>query len=390
MGQPYSLKLVYPLLKILGAWPKSSPSSVLSTILKCCLIFICYLIQLMVLIPGILYIFLKEANLGGKIKMFVPHMNGITQVSKYTILLRQIKEFNIILNEVKRDYSLATDKNMWIFTTRAYIGHKMMIAIAIAMYSSGVGYRMILPFLKGRILLPDNTTVRLLPCPGYYMFFNEQVTPNYEIIFTIQVLGGFLNYTTLCGTTGITTMLCLHMCSLLKILINKMNDLTCQSDECERVVRKKLADIVEYQMKIIDFLNHVEQLTSYLYFCEILEYVCGACVIGYCLITEWENSNGAALIVYFILEFLCIFCTLTICYIGQLLIDESDKVRQISVTLDWYRLPVNEARGLILVIIMSNYPIKVTAGKIVDISLITFTDIVKTSVGYLNILRTVA
>ena len=101
MGQPYSLKLVYPLLKILGAWPKSSPSSVLSTILKCCLISICYLIQLMVLIPGILYIFLKEANLGGKIKMFVPHMNGITQVSKYTILLRQIKEFNIILKEVK-------------------------------------------------------------------------------------------------------------------------------------------------------------------------------------------------------------------------------------------------------------------------------------------------
>lgn len=50
-------------------------------------------------------------------------------------------------------------------------------------------------------------------------------------------------------------------------------------------------------------------------------------------------------------------------------------MRQISVTLDWYRLPVNEARGLILVIIMSNYPIKVTAGKIVDISLITFTDV---------------
>lgn len=73
------------------------------------------------------------------------------------------------------------------------------------------------------------------------------------------------------------------------------------------------------------FLNHVEQLTSYLYFCEILEYVCGACVIGYCLITVYD--------------------------------------------------PVNEARGLILVIIMSNYPIKVTAGKIVDISLITFTDV---------------
>lgn len=293
MGQPYSLKLVYPLLKILGAWPKSSPSSVLSTILKCCLISICYLIQLMVLIPGILYIFLKEANLGGKIKMFVPHMNGITQVSKYTILLRQIKEFNIILKEVKRDYSLATDKNMWIFTTRAYIGHKMMIAIAIAMYSSGVGYRMILPFLKGRILLPDNTTVRLLPCPGYYMFLNEQVTPNYEIIFTIQVLGGFLNYTTLCGTTGITTMLCLHMCSLLEILINKMNDLTCQSDECETIVRKKLADIVEYQMKIIEWVK-----IWYIYFYirkEIVFHIYGAHEISFQLFKSRRTTHVLSL-----------------------------------------------------------------------------------------------
>lgn len=82
-----------------------------------------------------------------------------------------------------------------------------------------------------------------------------------------------------------------------------------------------------------------------------------------------------------------------------------------SITLNWYRFPMKKARSLILIIIMSNYPIKLTAGKIVDISFATFTDvriknldffitfiiyggnnifqIIKASVGYLNVLRKV-
>lgn len=54
---------------------------------------------------------------------------------------------------------------------------------------------------------------------------------------------------------------------------------------------------------------------------------------------------------------------------------QGNNVRQMSITLDWYRFPVKEARNLILVIIMSSYPVKLTAGKVVDISLATFTDV---------------
>ena len=36
---------------------------------------------------------------------------------------------------------------------------------------------------------------------------------------------------------------------------------------------------------------------------------------------------------------------------------------------------MNKARSLIMVIIISNYPIKVTAANIVDMSLATFTDV---------------
>jgi len=40
--------------------------------------------------------------------------------------------------------------------------------------------------------------------------------------------------------------------------------------------------------------------------------------------------------------------------------------------LEWYRLPHKEARGIVLVIIMSNLPTKITAGKIMDLSFKTY------------------
>ena len=40
--------------------------------------------------------------------------------------------------------------------------------------------------------------------------------------------------------------------------------------------------------------------------------------------------------------------------------------------IDWYRLPSKTTQGVILIIAMSNSPMKLTAGRIVYISLATF------------------
>lgn len=43
-----------------------------------------------------------------------------------------------------------------------------------------------------------------------------------------------------------------------------------------------------------------------------------------------------------------------------------------SCTLDWYRIPHKTARGLVLVIAVSSVPVKITAGKFMDLSLNSF------------------
>lgn len=66
----------------------------------------------------------------------------------------------------------------------------------------------------------------------------------------LQLLAGFFIYTVLSGTIGISLMLSLHMCSLLKILRRKMINLADGSIISENIMQEKIVDIVEYQTKI--------------------------------------------------------------------------------------------------------------------------------------------
>lgn len=54
-----------------------------------------------------------------------------------------------------------------------------------------------------------------------------------------------------------------------------------------------------------------------------------------------------------------------------------------SCTLDWYRIPHKTARGLTLMIAVSSVPIKITAGKFMDLSLNSF-GAVSVSISYIS------
>ncbi|KAM0725284.1 hypothetical protein ACS0PU_008770 [Formica fusca] len=54
----------------------------------------------------------------------------------------------------------------------------------------------------------------------------------------------------------------------------------------------------------------------------------------------------------------------------------------------WYLLPGNSALGFVLIILRSSIVVKITAGKMIELSLSTFGNVIKSALAYLNILRT--
>ncbi|XP_011058393.1 PREDICTED: uncharacterized protein LOC105148385 [Acromyrmex echinatior] len=226
----------------------------------------------------------------------------------------------------------------------AKIGRRLVTLCAIFMYGSGLSFRLILPFAKGKIITPQNVTIRPLPCPAYFIFFDVQVSPIYELIFVIQILSGIITYSITTGLCGLAAVFVMHICGQLKILMSLMRNFVKEKWQEKREVNRKLA------------------------------------------IMEWENSNPLAMSSYFTALMSMLINMFMFCYTGEQLTVQAEKVARTSCMLEWYRLPNKDARGIVLMIIMSNLPTKITAGNIMDLSLKTYGDVIKAAVTYFNML----
>ncbi|XP_076276560.1 uncharacterized protein LOC143207230 [Lasioglossum baleicum] len=74
---------------------------------------------------------------------------------------------------------------------------------------------------------------------------------------------------------------------------------------------------------------------------------------------------------------------------GELLTEECSQVGFASYDVSWYNLPPSKASGFVLLNVTSLFPPSLVAGKVIKLSLNTFSVIMKTTVVYLNLLRTV-
>ncbi|XP_033301954.1 odorant receptor 4-like [Bombus bifarius] len=385
----YATRYVKPILGVIGAWPVSFSPSFTSKILLRIEHILTYFLFFLIIVPTIMYVFFKEKNNKIRLKLMGPIINCTMQFCKYTILLWRASEVQKGLDVMKQDWITATDENRLIFRSKAKIARRVVLTAAITMYGGGLCYRTILPLLKGSIVTPDNITIRPLPCPSYFVILDEQKSPNYEILFLVQILAGFVIYAVISGSCGLSALFVLHACSMLRILVDKMKALVDLRDMSDTMVQRRIMDIVEYQTKIKRFLKNIETITEYICLTEMMGGTCLVCLVGYYILMEWENNNIAAVLIYVTLQISCTFCVFILCYIGQLLIDENQIVGQASCMINWYHLSTKHMRSLILIIAMSNYPMKLMAGKMIEMSLATFTGVMKLSMGYLNILREV-
>ncbi|CAL7936666.1 unnamed protein product [Xylocopa violacea] len=385
----YATGFLKATLGIIGAWP-IPPTSSLSTRIshRTKHVLVNFLFFLMI-VPSLSYVFLKEKNNRMRLKLLAPTVNCSLQTFKYIVLLFQLKEIQTALDAIRQDWMNATEENRSIFLSKAKIGRGMVLMVAVTTYGGGICYRAILPFLRETIVTSENVTVRPLPCPGYFVFLDEQRSPNYEILFMLQVLSGFMSYTVIAGTCGFVAFLILHVCGMLKILANKMKRLEDTTNVNEASVQRQIKDIVDYQTKIKGFLETVKAITKYICLCEMLCGSCLICIVDYCILMEWENNNVVSIITYVAFQISFVFSVFILCYIGQLLINESDIVAETSYRMNWYRLPTWQARYMILIIAMSNHSMTLTAGKVFDVSLAVFSDVMKMSMGYFNLLRKV-
>ncbi|XP_047366114.1 uncharacterized protein LOC124955569 [Vespa velutina] len=354
------------------------------------LILLNFIIILYVVIPGFLHIFLKETSTYGKIRVIQPILYSSMALAKYTVLVFSIERTNICLKYVIEDWKNAVDTYIRdTMKKKAIIGRRFFIICGSLMYGSGILFRGIIPLTRGKITINENLTIRPLPCPCYFLFFDPQLSPAYEIVYFLQCLSGMVTYSITTAVCGLAAFLILHICGQLEILVMLMERMVEKTNLPSEKVNAKIALAVEHQIKVRGFLGAVAHSLQQICLIEIMGCTLMVCLLSYNIMTEWTNHNLAIVFMYSI-ALSSIICNIFIlCYIGEQLTLQAEKVARTSCTLDWYNLPSKELSGLVLVIAISNRPVKITAGNIVELSLQTFGNVIKTAATYCNMLRAV-
>ncbi|KAL6259119.1 hypothetical protein P5V15_009041 [Pogonomyrmex californicus] len=390
----YVTKQNHILLRILGIWPllERGDLSVSETICKILLIIICCTLICFEGIPSMLYCLLvPEGEPGSKLKMIAPTVYSFTALAKYGALIVYENEIRSCLRHIKDDWRFVAVSNARdIMLEKTKVARSMFTICCVFLYCAGLSYQTIVPLSRGGIVTHDNVTIRPLAYAGYFVLFDEQRSPAYEIVFTLQFFGGFVMYSVTIVTYGLAALFVMHACAQMKILMMLMEDLVDERVCKEKTVDEKLIAVVERQIRIRNFLCLAEDTLQKSSLFEILGNTIMMCFVGYCILMEWRDGNTANVCTFLVALASDTVNIFLLCYIGEHITATADEVALKTNMLEWYRLPAKRRRYMVLIIIMSHIPSKITAGKFIVLSLKTFGDVMKSAVVYFNILRTVA
>ncbi|XP_072746827.1 odorant receptor 4-like [Anoplolepis gracilipes] len=383
----YTFEINRFFFRLIGIWPFARTNSFLPEIVETVSLVIgSFTLLLSELMSTLLYIFLILKDIHLRLKFLGVVLFTIVTTIKYGYLLfykNQIRNCLKIIDEDWQNVTSSRDRISMI--DRVKIGRRLVIMCAIFVYLNGVAMRIIIPLTSGKMVTSQNITIRPLPSVAHFIFFDVQRSPAYEIVFFLQSFTGVIKYTVTVATFGFLTLCVMHFCAQLDILVTLINNFI--NERQAEQLNKRLAIIVEHQIKTRNFLRLVQNATQYPSLIEITGSSILLCFGGYYMIMEWENHNAVRLCSYAIALVMILFNVFIYCYMGEQVVEQEKKIALTVCTLEWYRLPDKKAKALILIMAISNTSLQLKAGKFIDLSLKTFGNVVKMAVTYLNLLR---
>ncbi|XP_014475025.1 PREDICTED: odorant receptor 4-like [Dinoponera quadriceps] len=376
----YVFKLNTWILGLIGIWPGIGryASNIAIAFFNFVLIFTA--------VPSLLHIIYDQKDINLRLKLGGLLSFCLTAMTKYYILTIHRPKILYCIGYVKNDWwqvKFKSDRELML--RYATTGRNLTMTCAFIIYIAGVVFYLILPWCQEYKV--DNQTVRPLVFPTYSGFHQSQISPLYEILYLSNCLCGYTMLSVTSGTCGLAALFATHACSQIHIIMTRLEYLLDGKNEKFRNVRQQLTAIVKDHIRIIKFTNVVEEILQEVCLVEFTSCLCVICLLEYYCILDWKANDKLSLVTYFMFFVSFCFNIYILCYIGELLMEKSSQIGLMCYMINWYELPPKIALDLILIIVKSSHPIKISAGRMVDLSLATFGNILKTTLVHLSFLR---
>ncbi|XP_011148359.1 odorant receptor 4 isoform X2 [Harpegnathos saltator] len=388
----HSVQLNRWFLKPIGAWPRSSVSTRSEKAVSRALIFTCYFFIAFTVIPCALNVFFEEKDLDLKLRAIGPLSHWLMGGMNYCSLLLRNADILRCVQHMETDWKvIKRPQDRDIMAKNAKLGRFMAGFCAVFMHGGVFSYSIVSGMTKIEVSVGNGSVSMLqLPCPFYSKFVDTRFSPANEIVLLMQLISCFIVNSTTVGACSLAAVFAMHACGQLDILNLRLNKLVESQDaKKNESAQQRMANIVDHHLRVLRFIAYIEDVMNQICLVELVGCTFNLCMLGYYSITWWNKIDTKSIAAYIIVYISMSFNIFIFCYIGEILTQQCKKVGETAYMTDWYRLPHKTALGLILIISRSSTVIKITAGKLIQLSIATFSDVIKTSLVYLNMLRTV-
>ncbi|XP_018046440.1 PREDICTED: uncharacterized protein LOC108685935 [Atta colombica] len=375
----HSVQLNRWFLKPIGAWPQELTTSSSEKAVSRILIFICYFLIAFTVIPCALNIFFEEKDVELKLRAAGPLSHWFMGGLNYCSLLLHSADIHKCMQHMEMDWRIMKQsRDREIMARNAKLGRFVAGFCAICMHGGVFFYNIVSGMTTVMVSIGNNQSISMLqlPCAFYNKLIDTRYSPANEIVLITQMLSGFIVNSTTVSACSLAAVFAIHACGQLDILILRLGKLIEGEDaEKNEPVQRRLANIVDHHLRVLRFIGSIEDVMHQICLVELLGCTFNLCMLGYYSITWWNKIDRKGIMAYIIVYISMSFNIFIFCYIGEILTQQCKKVGEIAYMTDWYHLPHKTAMSLILIISRSSVVIKITAGKMVQLSLVTFSDV---------------
>nr|UEN71200.1 olfactory receptor 17 [Gregopimpla kuwanae] len=227
--------------------------------------------------------------------------------------------------------------------------------------------------LRRRFLFPSTCTLNNVP---------DMIYPTIVLTQYLQVLA---TCTVNTGSDAFFIAMTSHLCGQLEILKIKFSSLGQEDDPVES--RRKMSTLIARHGHLLKLAEMLEDAYNMIVFTQLLVSVMLITVFGFCFLMTLEANNYVGAIKNIVVIEFMLLQTFMYSYVGENLQCQGDDIIQSVYDSSWYQLPNSLSKDLIFVMMRSNVPLQLTAGKFFSMTLATFMDVIKTSASYLSVLR---
>ncbi|KYN10084.1 Putative odorant receptor 13a [Trachymyrmex cornetzi] len=280
-----------------------------------------------------------------------------------------------------------------IYVKKGYLytkGYLFLICNSLMFFFSLPIIEIVIAAIKGT----NNNTIKHFPFlalyPEYYYNF-----PMYEITYFSQMIATSLCGLIILGTDTLIATALFHTCGHFKVLKNKIKDISTLQIDFVNIRRVRYFSMTLYihtykkcRNFVSRFCDYMETVFSPMLFLQTLASSLIICLVGFQIatanITASTISKSIKYISYLIMA---LFQLLLFCIPGDALIYESSMIYKTVYTIAWYELPVLFKTEICLLMLRSQKPSKITAGKFYVMHLENFNAVLSTAASYFMLLR---